>query len=246
MFRRLRERLSYKLVHSRKLPKANLHASLTKIAALGFQPRHIIDVGANKGKWSRVASQVFPGCEYTLIEPQIEMKPYLDRFCRQQNARWLLAGAGDKEGQLAFTALPDTVSSSFAFTAEDARAMGATQRSVPILTLDRVVEDMGKIPDIVKVDAEGFDAKVVRGSTKLLGITELFFLEARLLEPGTHPCGLVELIAMMSEVGYVPFDFTWFGRLRNPNVIDLCEIAFVRRDGFLRKRFMRPSRQKAA
>jgi hypothetical protein len=43
---------------------------------------------------------------------------------------------------------------------------------------------------------------------------------------------------MMSEVGYVPFDFSSFGRLRNPNAIDLCEIAFVRRDGFLRKRVM--------
>src|ERR1035438_4221181 len=36
----------------------------------GFAPRHIIDVGANRGEWTRTALQTFPEARYTLVEPQ--------------------------------------------------------------------------------------------------------------------------------------------------------------------------------
>ena len=40
----------------------------------GFSPRHILDVGANHGLWTRQAMVVFPDAEYTLVEPQDELK----------------------------------------------------------------------------------------------------------------------------------------------------------------------------
>jgi FkbM family methyltransferase len=240
------KKCGFKVVPMRKFPKANQFACLSKIAALGLEPKHIIDVGANKGSWSRVAAQVFPRCQYTLIEPQIEMKRRLDRFCRRRNATWLLAGVSDEKGKLLFTPLPDTVSSTFVITTEQAKARGLKQRVIPVTTLNDLVDEIGAIPEIVKIDAEGFEAKIIRGAGNLLGATELFFLEAHLLEPGEHPCGFVETVAMMSDLGYVPFDFTWFGRLRSPNAIDLCEISFARRDGVLRKRAIYHPENRAA
>ncbi len=236
VLRWLRDNYSFALVPRRKLPKANLCACLTHIAALGLQPRHIIDVGANKGNWSRVARRVFPDAAFTLLEPQVEMAGYLDRFCRGKNARWLLAGASDEAGELLLTVNPDTVSSTFVLSADEARRSGLKQRVVPVVTLDQLVEQGPTIPEIVKIDAEGFEAKIVRGASKLIGITEVFFVEAHMLEPGDHPCGFVELVALMADLGYVPFDFTWFGRLRGRLAIDLCEVAFARRGGILRTR----------
>ncbi len=86
----------------------------------------------------------------------------------------------------------------------------------------------------------------MRGASRLIGVTEVFFLEAHLLEPDPHPCGFVELVTQMAELGYLPFDFTWFGRLKNPHAIDLCEIAFVRRDGILRTRALGAERRLAS
>ena len=41
-----------------------------RIARIGLSPRHIVDVGANRGHWTRTALKVFPGCDVTMIEPQ--------------------------------------------------------------------------------------------------------------------------------------------------------------------------------
>ena len=88
---RLWHQLRWKLVHGSKFPKANLPSCLLNLASRGLQPRQIIDVGANRGKWSRDASHVFPDAGYTLIEPQIEMESRLQKFCAGHvNRRYLL------------------------------------------------------------------------------------------------------------------------------------------------------------
>ena len=44
---------------------------------MGFVPKHIIDVGANHGTWTRETLKYFPEAYYTLIEPQEWLKPSL-------------------------------------------------------------------------------------------------------------------------------------------------------------------------
>ena len=39
----------------------------TAIKGLGFRPKHIIDVGAHKGSWTRTAFSFFPDAQYTLL-----------------------------------------------------------------------------------------------------------------------------------------------------------------------------------
>jgi FkbM family methyltransferase len=206
------------------------------LASRGFEPREIIDVGANRGKWSRDASRVFPDCGFTLIEPQAEMEPKLQSFCNAgKNRRYLLAGAGSFLGQLPFTVNPDTVSSTFAATAENAAKHGFRQRLLPLVTIDHVVQTIvHAVPDIIKVDAEGFEQEVVKGAQSVLGKTEVFFLEAHFLGEPNDPSDFANLTTFMADWDYVPYDFSWFGRRRSDGTLQLCEIVFVRRDGFLR------------
>ena len=43
--------------------------ALQKLKSFGFEPKNILDIGANKGKWSlEIKKKVFPKAEYTLIE----------------------------------------------------------------------------------------------------------------------------------------------------------------------------------
>ena len=113
---KLWQRLRYRITHTTRFPKGDLVSFFLNLADRGFRPKHILDIGANRGKWSREAYRVFPECSFTLVEPQIEMKPKLDAFCRVcPNAKWINAGAGAQDGVLPFTVVPDTVSSSFAY-----------------------------------------------------------------------------------------------------------------------------------
>jgi hypothetical protein len=60
---------------------------------MGFAPRHVVDVGANRGYWTRAAFKYFPNAVYTLVEPQDHLKSYTqDRspgLQNQMDKRWL-------------------------------------------------------------------------------------------------------------------------------------------------------------
>ena len=231
---RLGRRFRYRITHNSKLPKGDLVSIFYQLAARGFYPRHIIDVGANQGKWIRKAHSVFPYCTFTLIEPQREMQSRLEALCRRApGSRWICAGAGAVAGELEFTVVPDTVSSSFTPSAEDAARYGYERRVVPIVTLDEVVRsEHGRIPDLVKIDAEGFEPQVMRGAQSLIGKTELFLLEACLLPPPRNWASPIELLSMMEDYDYEVFDITTLHR--HQGELALAEIAFVRRGGVLR------------
>ena len=210
-----------------------------QIKKKGFIPTHIIDVGANKGDWARDAHEVFPDCAFTLIEPQVEMKPHLDRFCSEvKDARWLLAGAGASAGELPITVRSDDLSaSSFAISEEEAKSHGFERRVVSLVTLDSICEDSTlPIPEIVKIDAEGFELEVMSGAQKLIDLTELFFLEVPILDfiyPHCKP--LLQIINYMNNCDYIIYDITDLNRRPYDEALAMMEIAFARRSGVLRE-----------
>ena len=164
------------------------------------------------------------------------MKEHLERFCNgSQGSRWIHAGAGAKLGRRELTVVPDTVSSSFTISEEDAQTQNYERRSVSIITLDHLVTNViHSIPELVKVDAEGSEFDIMKGAQSLIGKTELFLLEAPLIDPPPNWHSFHELLTMMSDFAYVPYDFTTFQKRPFDGAVGLCEIAFARRSGVLR------------
>ena len=205
-----------------------------QLARRGFAPTHLVDVGAHTADWSRDFRTVFPACAFTLIEPQRELEPHLARFCAAGKARYLIAGAGAKAGELPFTVGPRADSSSFLVSEEEARAQGLERRVVPVVTLDAVCAEPGwPVPEVVKIDAEGFELAVLAGATTLLGVTELIFAEVAFVDWPGHPT-LHETFGYLRERGYEPFDFTDLNRHPGDGTLILAEVAFARRDGLVR------------
>lgn len=215
---------------------SSVSAFCSGIRARGFRPQNILDIGANRGDWSRIARHWFPDASFTLVEPQVEMKETLDAFCAETaSARWIHAGAGAEEGELRLTVLPDQVSSSFAISERNAKEWGLPQRVVRMTTLDRLcVEEIGAIPELVKVDAEGFEYEILKGAQSLFGKTEVFLLELMMLRIHETARPFHEMIAIMADLGYYAYDFTTFIRRPRDGALGVCEIAFVRKDGLLR------------
>jgi FkbM family methyltransferase len=206
------------------------------LAERGFMPQHIIDVGAHRARWSAKARLVFPSCDFTLVEPQVEMRPHLDAFCEgRRNAQWINAGVGSEMGDNALTVCPDSSTSNFVTTELQARSLGYEQRVVPMVTLDHLVGKVIKtMPDMVKIDAEGFEAEIMRGAQSLVGNTEIFLLEAHFFGPPDHPNRITNQAEMMAQLGYAPYDFTHFMKRPGDGAIGLCEVAFARENGILR------------
>lgn len=202
-----------------------------QLERLGFRPAHVVDVGAHQADWSWDFRTVFPHCAFTLIEPQEELRPHLEKFCAAGNARYFLAGAAARDGELTFTIGRHLESSSFLTTEAEAREQGLATRRVPVLALDSVCPAPGyPLPEVVKIDAEGFELEVLAGATRLLGHTELFFLEVPVVDWQGHPT-LSEILTFMADHGYTPYDLTDLNRHPEYDILTLLEIAFARRAG---------------
>ena len=162
-----------------RLNETPLHRFFAALKARGFSPRHIIDIGANRGYWTRGALEYFPEAYYTLIEPQDHLKRDVQDLLTRKDGKiqWIGAGVSNAPGTLPFTISYRDVSSSFAISSESAEGYGMRQIMVPVLTLNEVVRtSCAPFPEMVKIDAEGFDLRVIEGSSDLLGKTDIFLL----------------------------------------------------------------------
>ena len=78
------------------MPRGYLKLFFSMLQGRSFAPKHIIDVGANHGEWTRVALKYFPDAYYTLIEPQDHLRAHVaDLLMRNSRIRWVGAGASD-------------------------------------------------------------------------------------------------------------------------------------------------------
>ena len=216
-----------------KVPASGFRADmldpfLSLLKKLNFAPRHIIDVGANRGDWTRTARGIFPDAHYTLVEPQEHLRAYIRDLLEVPNPVELInAGVADRPGKLMFTVAARDDSSTFALSKEEAMAAGAQQIPVEVKTLNEIVAGSAAgMADMVKIDAEGLDLKVLSGASNLLGKTDVFLIEAAICAPLEN--SLSEVMRFMNGSGYRLMDITDLNRSPKHGVLWLCEAAFVR------------------
>jgi FkbM family methyltransferase len=219
-------------------PIAEVDLFLEDLRARGFVPRGIIDVGANKGNWTHMALSIFPKTPVLMIEPQDEMEAYLSELTKTRpNCYYIKAGAGHKNGELVQTIWEDSEGSSF-LPAEDPNLLKAgKQRKTRLATIDSLLaQDFPHfMPDLVKLDIQGFELEALSGAETLFGKTEIFILEASLFTFMPNQPIVREVISFMSDRGYELYDIP--GRCRRPydGALGQVDLAFVKADGIFRK-----------
>jgi FkbM family methyltransferase len=199
-----------------------------------FYPKHIVDVGANHGTWTREALQHFPDAYYTLLEPQYWLKDsFQDILETNPKVQFYPMGAGEQEGSFQFTIVDRDDSCSFRYTEEEAKVAGFEQIEIPVVTLNGLLSSSElPIPDIIKIDAEGLDIEVLKGASNFFGKTEIFMVEAGVVNK-LFDNSFLKLINFMDEKNYQLFDITDINRPFQPQVLWLVELVFVKKDGFI-------------
>ncbi|OFY88318.1 MAG: FkbM family methyltransferase [Bacteroidetes bacterium RIFCSPLOWO2_12_FULL_31_6] len=201
---------------------------------MDLKVNHIVDIGANHGTWTREALLHFPNAHYTMIEPQEWLKPsFQDLLDNNAKISFHAVGAGKEEGSFKFTIADRDDSCTFKYTKEEAEKMNLKQIEIPVVTLNSLLKNSNKpTPNIVKIDAEGLDIEVLEGASDLIGKTEVFMVEAGVVNKA-FANSVLDVVSYMDNKGYRLFEITDLNRPFNPKVLWLTELVFIKKDGII-------------
>jgi FkbM family methyltransferase len=202
----------------------------------GFRPAGIIDVGAFRGDWTRMANRLFGATPTLMVEAQPKMQaeiaPVLADLPQAKLAGTVL---GERSGE-EVTFYEMGTGSSFLPEASDA---ARTELKLTTRTLDEVADEAlpGLSPLFLKVDVQGAELHVLRGGARTLERTEVVQLEVAMLQYNEGAPLMPEVIAFMAERDFLPIEVSGFSRPKGYLVqIDLL---FARRGSKLRPDYFR-------
>tara|TARA_R100000935_G_scaffold1517_1_gene4863 strand:+ start:44736 stop:45503 length:768 start_codon:yes stop_codon:yes gene_type:complete len=229
-------RVGYRKISLNKLEAKNqlLNYCFVSLKQMGFTPKHIVDVGANKGTWTREAMHYFPDAYYTLIEPQKRLKVHFEDLLVSKKVSYYPVGAGSEKGSFKFTLHERDDSCSFQYSEAAAAKLGYEQVDIPVETLDNLLSQNPAIPspDLIKIDAEGLDLEVIKGAGSFLGKTEVFLVEVGVCNIYIKN-DILTVLNYMDSIGYRMFDVTDLNRPFRPKALWLMELVFVKKGGLL-------------
>ena len=201
------------------------------LTRLKFNPKHIVDIGANKGNWTRTALRFFPDATFTMFEPQKNLAPFCQDLLNNSKVQLHHLGVGPVNGLMKLTDHERDDSFSFALSEEEAARQGRKQLDAPVVKLDDFLVLQGlRPPDMLKIDAEGWDLEVLKGAEFSVSRADIVLLEAAVMNK-FFPNRLSQVIAEMDKRGFVVFDITALNRTARDNALWLVEIAFVKAGG---------------
>ncbi|HXY05092.1 MAG TPA: FkbM family methyltransferase [Burkholderiaceae bacterium] len=163
----------------------------------------VIDVGAHIGE--KAQGYVDQGATVVCIEPQPACAAQLrHRFAQTPNVHVLECGLSDKAGELELAVCDDAPTiSSFAKHWQQGRFKGYVWNRnlrVPVITLDDLIGRFGA-PAYVKIDVEGYEAQVLAGLSRRVGVVSFEF--AQEFRGDAERC-----IGQLATLGYQRFNLS--------------------------------------
>lgn len=227
--RRLRDYLA------QRLHVPSIESSLKRLAASGFKPTGVYDVGAYRGEFTKTVLTIWPRVQVTCFEPQSHLASDLialqERFPNQVSYEQCVLGSAPKDS-VTFH-MGDTASSVLS------NAVGVQYPTVqlPMKTIDQIRGSAQICPcNLLKLDVQGYELEVLRGAEETLKqdveviLAELNFLDIYAEVPLIH-----ETLAWLAERDFVAYDISSLIRRPLDNALWQADFVFVRERGDLRK-----------
>ena len=219
--------------------RQTLPAVLEHYRSLGLRPATVIDVGVGHG--TPQLHDGFPEAHLVLVEPLEEWRETMEAIARSRPTEIVFAAAGPAPGTIDIAVHRAPVCSSV-FGSRPGEPP-ATNRSVPVVTLDDVIAEHGlQGPFVLKIDVEGAELEVLAGAGGALGQTELALLEVSLFESMPGIPLFHDVVARMHELGFVVGEFYDAHNRPLDNSLAMLDVAFVKEHGPFRaeQRYARP------
>ncbi len=182
-----------------------LDGFLARCRGGGTPRRRLLDVGALHGIFSLAFSEGRADAEALAIEPSPLAFPVLAANAGRNPA------AKTRALQIAAGATERTVPMRLDWHHLEACAEGEADApgvlAIPVRTLDAICAGEDFVPDVIKIDVEGYELEVLRGAAHLLGqVRPDLFLEAHPASLGRLGTSMAELFELLRRFDYRVFD----------------------------------------
>ena len=190
--------------------------ALQKLKSFGFEPKNILDIGANKGKWSlEIKKKVFPKAEYTLIEA-IDYEELEKLSVKHDNINYKNILLDEIERLVTWYEKRNTGDSLFKENTGYFDDCKEIKRSTTTLDL---VFNKNEVFELIKIDCQGAEIPILKGGNRLIQKSSVIILEVPFM--GEYNIGapnFYEHINYMENIGYRVFDIVELHRVDNISV----------------------------
>ena len=199
--------------------------ALQKLKSFGFQPKSILDIGANKGKWTlEIKKKVFPDSDFTLIEA-IEYKELEKLSMKYDNINFMNILLDEKEHEVTWYEKRNTGDSLFRENTgyfDDCKELVKNTS-----TLDLTFND-SNLFELIKIDCQGAEIPILKGGKNLVQNATVIILEVPFM--GEYNIGapnFYEHIQYMENIGYRVFDIVELHRV--DNILIQIDVIFIKK-----------------
>lgn len=184
----------------------------------GLEPTTLIDVGAASGTPALYAA--FPSAYRVMIDPLSEHQQDVE------HGEFIVTAVGEEIGTATIELGLQTLEHS---TIAGWRGVEGEGRSVPLTTLDALWADRAwKPPFGLKVDAEGYEDRVVKGASRLLTETQFVIAEVQVADRFREGYSVVEFLALLESHGFVLRDILDGHKGNENGGLEYMDCLFVR------------------
>jgi FkbM family methyltransferase len=206
-----------------------------KVVTKYINPKIVCDIGANKGQWSYVLSQIVDLEQVVLFEPQSDLQDTLEDLDLGDAEKCIFQCAlGEDQGKMKLSGGSPSASLLNASRAQHDYFPGSFNDDSEIVLINRLDEiyqqnDLS-VPDLIKLDVQGYELNVLRSGTDTLGKTKYLVVELSFKEFYVGQPPLWELMNFLDEQNFVLVDYGYALRARiSPNEILQIDGIFMNR-----------------
>ena len=175
-----------------------------------FVVNTIIDVGANKGEWSRDVRKIFPEAFILMLEATPKQLPVLTSIQNQiGNAETHIAVLSDAPNQtVSFYQGGDTGNSMFQENTKFYVNDKPVERITSTIDLEIAASSIDvSTVSILKLDIQGAEVVALQGATKALEAATFVTLEATAVDYNAGGACLFEIDQFLRDAGFYIYDF---------------------------------------
>jgi len=195
----------------RKAEKLSHRNALGRLKSLGFAPAVIYDIGAYRGGWTRLASEVFPTARVVLLEANADHAATLAALGHHYVIAALGAADGDRRPFHVPRAGDVTGASLYLEKTAHYAASNLNVRALETVRLDTLVaRERLPAPDLVKIDVQGAELDVLAGAAETLRGTQALIVEVSLVDYNKGGPLIADVMAALDRAGW--------------RCADLCEV----------------------